>query len=216
MLEKNKWCIYISRHPSGFYYKGKGKTKAVLSGKYKGSGTYFRAAWEFGGLHWDEWVSEVIETFDEQDRALDIPKGRDLGEVAAYKRELTWITDEDLVNPYCLNKNRHQYQAVTMKYLKKMRENKISEQARLKGIIAAATPEVCARRAKSVKAAYSDPEKRARHKEGCLAAGKKHSAQGKGRVWCNNGITSKMIKPGEALPEGFLPGRIKWAKTAKK
>lgn len=32
------FCTYISRHPSGWFYAGKGNTASVLAGRYKGSG----------------------------------------------------------------------------------------------------------------------------------------------------------------------------------
>lgn len=37
----------------------------------------------------------------------------------------------------------------------------------------------------------------------------KKSAQSKGRRWANNGIEEKMFKPGQVIPEGWVPGRLK-------
>jgi hypothetical protein len=116
-LLKDKWCVYISQHPKGFFYKGKGKTEAVLTGKYKGSGTYFKAAVEFGNLPWDEWTSSVIATFDEE----EVVNGKDPGEVKAYAYERDYITDLDLCNPYCLNKSRTNFGGLTMKMLDRLR-----------------------------------------------------------------------------------------------
>lgn len=215
MIDFNhKWCIYISRHPKGFFYKGKGKTRDVLAGRYKGSGTYFKAACEFGGLPWEEWTSEVVETFAECDRTLD-PKGRDQGEVAAYKAELAFITDLDLCNPFCLNKTRSQFGALTMKRLAKLRARCKDELIAFQkaGVEAARQPRVNARRKASIFNAHRDPAKKQRILDGQRRpeVRKARSDIAKGRTWWHNPVTgeSRMLKAGIEPPIGYVHGRVK-------
>jgi hypothetical protein len=47
-----------------------------------------------------------------------------------------------------------------------------------------------------------DPKIRAR-------INKEHSGKMKGRRWANNGVEEKLIKPDEAIPEGWVLGRLK-------
>lgn len=100
---RHKWCTYISRHPKGFYYIGKGLTKSVLAGTYKGSGTSLVAAWEFGGLPKNEWTAEVTATFPEEPLQQIKNQWKDPGELKAYAHEKELITFEMLCDPFCLN-----------------------------------------------------------------------------------------------------------------
>lgn len=98
----DKFCTYITRHPSGFYYIGKGRTELVLSGKYKGSGLRLFGAM---ALHADKyakdtWTTTVLETFPSV-----IENGKDIGEVAAYNREKELVTIVTISDPFCLNDN---------------------------------------------------------------------------------------------------------------
>lgn len=92
-----KWCVYKTSHPSGFYYLGKGITARVVSGAYKGSGTKLVAAF----LHYpsDQWTATVLETFP----AEPLIDKKDPGEKKAYNREREIITFEILTDPFCLN-----------------------------------------------------------------------------------------------------------------
>lgn len=62
---------------------------------------------------------------------------------------------------------------------------------------ALADPEIRARMSKSMKKAFSSPEIRARRSEAV-----------QGRIWVNNGIESKRVKPDVPMPEGFVLGRL--------
>lgn len=98
----DKFCTYITRHPLGFYYIGKGQTELVLKGKYKGSGLRLLAAIALAGDKYakETWTSTVLETFPS-----DIQNGKDLGEVAAYAREKELVTISTISDPFCLNDN---------------------------------------------------------------------------------------------------------------
>ena len=84
-----KWCTYESKHPSGFFYRGKGITENVLSGKYKGSGTRFKLALLTPGFEFDFWTTDVLQTFATEDEA--------------YEAEALLVPIELLANPYCMN-----------------------------------------------------------------------------------------------------------------
>lgn len=84
-----KYCTYISKHPSGFEYRGKGQTKLVESGRYKGSGTRFKLICMNPGFELSTWTTTVVERFH---TAND-----------AYCAEELLITLEDLKNPWLLN-----------------------------------------------------------------------------------------------------------------
>ena len=94
----DKWCIYLSIHPLGFYYYGKGITKNVMAGLYKGSGTKLVAAWEWYPK--DEWYATVLETFPAE--PLNENK-KDPGELKAYQRERELISFDMLCDPFCMN-----------------------------------------------------------------------------------------------------------------
>lgn len=84
------YCVYKTTHPTGFYYWGKGRTKLVLNGSYKGSGAKLKAAF-ISGYPYEEWTSTVYFLFN-----------RDK-EDAAYDKEKEIITMEMLMDPWCLN-----------------------------------------------------------------------------------------------------------------
>lgn len=63
-------CIYITRHPiAGKFYIGKGKTKDVVSGRYKGSGCLLQKY--FAKYPKMEWVTSVLQTFETSKQAFD-------------------------------------------------------------------------------------------------------------------------------------------------
>jgi hypothetical protein len=84
------FCTYISLHLStGCAYIGKGRTKLILEGKYKGSGTRFKAALQHPAFGWDTWSTNPIETFET--------------EAEAYAAEACLVPLESLRNPLLLN-----------------------------------------------------------------------------------------------------------------
>lgn len=84
------FCVYKTTHPAGFYYWGKGQTKLVLNGTYKGSGAKLKAAF-ISGYPYEEWTSTIYFLFN-----------RDK-EDAAYDKEKEIVTMEMLMDPWCLN-----------------------------------------------------------------------------------------------------------------
>lgn len=84
-----EYCIYESTHPSGVFYRGKGKTAAVLAGLYKGSGTTFKAALLNPTYAWDTWTTTVIKTFPSED--------------LAFAAEEAFVPLSLLTDPLCLN-----------------------------------------------------------------------------------------------------------------
>ena len=108
------YCCYVTTHPSGFYYVGKGITRNVEAGKYKGSGVKLHAA--FLTYPFDEWTSEVLCTF---------AHGQD-GDDAAYAKERELVNWELLADPWCLNTHLggkgSKYGQLTSKRLKIMAE----------------------------------------------------------------------------------------------
>lgn len=81
-------CVYKTTHPLGFFYIGKGLTKRVKNGTYKGSGYKLRCAMAYKYPS-DEWSSEILATFEDQKEAY------------AYERSL--VTFEVIADPYCMN-----------------------------------------------------------------------------------------------------------------
>lgn len=168
MIDVNhKWCVYKTTHPDGFYYFGKGLTKAVAAGTYKGSGTSLLAAWEVGGKPKHEWTSVILETFPAEPLVLHGKHMKDPGELKAYAREKELITFEMLCDPFCLNdvpggKGGFNWGRVSKRAL--------------------------AKRRKSVKAAFDRPEVKERHsaaiKKALDAPGrKKKMSDNMSRVW---------------------------------
>lgn len=84
-----KYCTYISKHPSGMYYIGKGITANILANKYKGSGVRFNVALRNPTYAWDTWTTEVLQTFETEDEA--------------YAAEAELVTNEQLMDPFCMN-----------------------------------------------------------------------------------------------------------------
>ena len=83
------YCTYISRHPSGFEYRGKGRTKLVLDGKYIGSGTRFKLTCKYPGFEPETWTATIVATF--------------LTSNDAYIAEADLIKIEDLLCPFLIN-----------------------------------------------------------------------------------------------------------------
>lgn len=84
-----KWCTYISEHPNKFFYIGKGITKNVRNGTYKGSGTRFKLALQHPGFEFHTWSTTILSTFHYEDEA--------------YEAEAKLVPIELLADPYCMN-----------------------------------------------------------------------------------------------------------------
>lgn len=84
-----KYCTYISHHPSGMYYLGKGITANIQANKYKGSGVRFNVVLRNPTYAWDTWTTEVLQTFNTEDEA--------------YAAEELLVTEERLMDPFCMN-----------------------------------------------------------------------------------------------------------------
>ena len=90
MIDASKpWCIYRTDHQSGHFYQGKGRTAAVLEGKYTGSGVRYNLALTWEGHGPATWLTLVLGTFDTEDEA--------------YTAEEALVTHESLANPFCMN-----------------------------------------------------------------------------------------------------------------
>lgn len=89
----NEWCTYETRFSNGFYYYGKGKTRAVNNGTYTGSGTRYRLAL----LHWENSLNsgEIIPVTTVLDTYAT--------EVEAYSAEELLVPITLLSDPFCLN-----------------------------------------------------------------------------------------------------------------
>ena len=83
------------------------------------------------------------------------------------------------------------------------------------------TPETRARISEAHKGRSLSPETRAKLSE--AHKGRSHTPEARarmreamsGRIWINNGTVTKMIKPNEPLPEGFVLGRLKPASLTR-
>lgn len=85
-----KYCVYVTYHATGKFYVGKAPTNRVLCGSYRGSGRILLDA--FKKYSRDEWITEVVQTFPT--------------EMEAYEAEASWVDNDLLQDPYCLNINR--------------------------------------------------------------------------------------------------------------
>jgi hypothetical protein len=83
----NDHCTYITTHPIGLFYVGKGSVHKITSGKYKGSGVKLSRLWK-SKFPKDEWTTKVLETFSTAE--------------AAYNAEIILIAKSKL-NPLCVN-----------------------------------------------------------------------------------------------------------------
>lgn len=89
-IDLNKpWCTYRTSHPTGVFYEGKGKTAAVASGAYTGSGIRFKLAQSYSGYEPGTWKTNIIETF--------------ATEAEAYAAEADLVPLSELANPLRLN-----------------------------------------------------------------------------------------------------------------
>jgi len=84
-----KYCTYITTHPTGFKYSGKGITAKVAEGKYKGSGVKFHLALTWPGFGWDTWTTTILKTFESEE--------------LAYAAEELLVPVESLACPFVLN-----------------------------------------------------------------------------------------------------------------
>ena len=90
MIDLNKpYCCYETRHPSGFYYQGKGITSKVISGAYQGSGVRFKLALTLPGYEKTAWSTTVLDTF--------------ASEAEAFTAEANLVTLLSLADPFRLN-----------------------------------------------------------------------------------------------------------------
>jgi hypothetical protein len=81
------YCVYVTYHLTGKFYVGKGVTKAVISGKYKGSGKLLHDA--FKKYPKSQWYCQVLTTHNSENEA--------------YTQEALIVTEELLKHPRCLN-----------------------------------------------------------------------------------------------------------------
>lgn len=63
-------CVYITRHPHGYIYAGKGKTQNVSRGTYKGSGIRLTQMFLKEGFEFDTWRTDIIKTFKNPEAAF--------------------------------------------------------------------------------------------------------------------------------------------------
>lgn len=77
-------CVYLTRHPEGLIYVGKGKTVAVANGNYKGSGILLNRLFEHDGYEYETWATSIVRTFDAAPDAFD------------YERQLIAMTRANL------------------------------------------------------------------------------------------------------------------------
>lgn len=163
IVQSEKFCTYITYHPSGKFYLGKGKTEDVLCGQYVGSGRALKCA--IKKYPKCQWVTAVIEVF--------------VDELDAYRHEAQLVADH-LGSLGCLNlqggglggrkaspetveKNR---QAQLLAQNRPEVQNKRSNT--LKKILN--TPEVRAIRSEKQRARWADSKKRVRALNGNAAA----------------------------------------------
>jgi hypothetical protein len=127
------FCTYITYHPSGKFYLGKGVTADVERGKYIGSGHALSLALKKYPRY--EWTTSIIQTFED--------------EAAAYEHEAVLI-EPHLGDPRCLN-----LQGGGMGGRK---ASKLTvERNRAAQLIAQNRPEVNLKRSKSLKLVLSQP-----------------------------------------------------------
>jgi hypothetical protein len=84
-----KYAIYITKHPTGLFYKGKGITANILAGKYKGSGIRLNLSFYLPEYAWETWTTTVVASFDDEEEAYDA--------------EAEYLPAASLFNPLCLN-----------------------------------------------------------------------------------------------------------------
>jgi len=82
-----KYCVYVTYHITGKFYVGKGVTKDVQSGKYKGSGRILKNVWM--KYPKEEWITEICSLHDDESEA--------------YQQEAFWVDENLLEHPNCLN-----------------------------------------------------------------------------------------------------------------
>ncbi|WP_407304254.1 hypothetical protein [Acinetobacter sp.] len=148
------YCIYISRHPSGWFYAGKGGTEAVLAGKYKGSGVLICNI--FKKYPSPEWDTKILGMYQDEE--------------TAYAEEALLVTEEFVAQEKCANLDtggRHskRHESTKRKISEGMKiarasedKEKISQSYRE----ARNRPEEKAARSASIKEAISSPEHRAK------------------------------------------------------
>jgi len=146
------YCIYISRHPSGWFYAGKGSTEAVLAGKYKGSGVLISNI--FKKYPRKEWDTKILGLYKEED--------------TAYAEEALLVTEEFIAHEKCANLDtggRHTKRHASTKQkisesMKRARAEEDKEKISRSYKEARNRPEEKAKRTASIKAAKASPEHR--------------------------------------------------------
>lgn len=83
----NEYCLYVTYHRTGKFYVGKGVTKKVVGGKYKGSGTVLLEC--FKKYPKVEWITDVVSLHET--------------EVEAYAAEAFYVDEDLILDPACLN-----------------------------------------------------------------------------------------------------------------
>lgn len=83
------YCTYETRHPTGLFYRGKGRTAAVLNGTYIGSGTRLKLALTHPDYPRSSWTTTVLSTHPTAD--------------LAYAAEERLVPHDLLRDPFCLN-----------------------------------------------------------------------------------------------------------------
>lgn len=81
------YCTYVTYHPIGKFYVGKGVTASVAAGKYRGSGKALQDA--FKKYPKDQWTTDIVSLHED--------------EQAAYDQEAVWVDADLLADPDCLN-----------------------------------------------------------------------------------------------------------------
>ena len=149
-----RYCTYLSKHPSGWFYAGKGTTSAVASGKYRGSGVLISKLFKKHPKH--EWSCEILQTFETEEEA--------------YAAEAALVTETFVAQPKCANLDtggRHTTRHADTRdaisaSLKRARASE--DKAKISAIYAETQrrPEVRAAKSAGIKAAIASPEHRAR------------------------------------------------------
>jgi len=82
-------CVYITRHPTGLYYIGKGQPDKIIFKGYRGSGNKLNLRMGQPGYEIDTWSIKILATFDTESEA--------------YRAEAKLVDLERLLDTNCLN-----------------------------------------------------------------------------------------------------------------
>jgi hypothetical protein len=86
--ERDVFCVYETRHPSGFYYVGKSSVRRVRGG-YRGSGVRLRLAMTWPGFEPATWTTTIVAKLPSEEDAFDAERAA--------------MPLERLADPFCLN-----------------------------------------------------------------------------------------------------------------